>query len=47
MLGVGGLEPGEINATVQVGYTIADVIAKAGFGIMIYVIAQRKTDAGA
>ncbi|MDG1003599.1 MAG: bacteriorhodopsin-like [Emcibacteraceae bacterium] len=47
MLGVGGLEPGEINATVQVGYTIADVIAKAGFGILIYVIAQRKTDAGA
>jgi len=47
MLGVGGLVAGEINAAVQVGYTIADVVAKALFGVMIYMIAQRKSDAGA
>jgi bacteriorhodopsin len=47
MLGIGGLELGKINAAVQVGYTVADVVAKAGFGIMIYMIAQRKSDAGA
>ena len=47
MLGVGGLELGVINPAVQVGYTIADVVAKAGFGVVIYMIAQRKSDAGA
>ena len=47
MLGVGGLELGIINPAVQVGYTIADVVAKAGFGVVIYMIAQRKSDAGA
>ena len=47
MLGVGGLVAGEVNAAVQVGYTIADIIAKALFGVMIYMIAQRKSDAGA
>lgn len=47
MLGIGALELGKINAAVQVGYTIADVVAKAGFGVMIYMIAQRKSDAGA
>jgi bacteriorhodopsin len=47
MLGIGGLVAGEINAAVQVGYTIADVVAKALFGVMIYMIAQRKSDAGA
>ena len=46
MLGVGGMVAGEINAAVQVGYTIADVVAKAVFGVMIYMIAQRKSDAG-
>lgn len=29
---------------VQVGYTIADVVAKAVFGILIYMIAMRKTE---
>jgi bacteriorhodopsin len=29
---------------VQVGYTIADVVAKAVFGILIYMIAIRKTE---
>jgi len=35
------------GVAVQVGYTIADVVAKALFGVMIYMIAQRKSDAGA
>ncbi len=29
---------------VQVGYTIADIVAKAGFGILIYIIAIRKSE---
>jgi len=41
MLGIIGF------ASLQVGYTVADVIAKAVFGIMIYMIAQRKSDVGA
>jgi hypothetical protein len=28
---------------VQVGYTIADVVAKAVFGVLIYMIAVRKS----
>ena len=32
---------------IQVGYTIADVVSIGIFGIMIYMIAQRKSDAGA
>jgi bacteriorhodopsin len=47
MLGNSSLELGVINPAVQVGSTIADVIAKAGFGVMIYMRAQRKSDAGA
>ncbi len=30
---------------IQVGYAIADITAKAGFGVLIYLIAVRKTDA--
>lgn len=30
---------------IQVGYTIADVLAKAGYGMMIYAIAREKTEA--
>jgi bacteriorhodopsin len=30
---------------VQVGYAIADITAKAGFGVLIYLIALRKTEA--
>lgn len=41
MLGLTGF------ASLQVGYTVADVVAKAVFGVMIYMIAQRKSDAGA
>jgi len=40
-------DPGAVNPVIQVGYTIADVVAKALFGVMIYMIAQRKSDAGA
>ena len=31
----------------QVGYTVADILSIASFGIMIYLIAQRKSDIGA
>ncbi len=30
---------------VQIGYTIADITAKAGFGVVIYLIARRKSEA--
>jgi hypothetical protein len=30
---------------VQVGYTIADIVAKAAFGVLIYMIAARKSEA--
>jgi bacteriorhodopsin len=36
---------GRVSAVgVQVGYTIADVVAKAVFGVVIYMIAARKSD---
>lgn len=31
------------TTAIQVGYTIADVLAKAGYGMMIYAIAREKT----
>ena len=34
-----------ITVGVQVGYTIADLIAKAGVGILVYMIAVRKSQA--
>jgi bacteriorhodopsin len=34
---------GTVETAVQIGYTIADLIAKAGVGVLIYVIAVRKT----
>ena len=30
---------------IQVGYTVADVLAKAAYGVMIYAIAREKTEA--
>jgi len=42
MLGVSG---GKATTIVQVGYTIADILAKAAFGIYIWVIAVRKSEA--
>lgn len=41
MIGVTG---GSATAAVQVGYTIADIVAKAMFGVMIFVIAARKSE---
>ena len=40
-----GLDGAAAETVVQVGYTIADVIAKAGIGVLIYVIAIRKSRA--
>jgi bacteriorhodopsin len=40
-----GLSGGTANAAVQIGYSIADVVAKAVFGILIYMIAVRKSEA--
>lgn len=34
---------GTVETAVQIGYTIADLVAKAGVGILIYVIAARKS----
>ena len=39
-----GLSGPSIETTLQVGYTIADLIAKCGVGIIIFVIAVRKTE---
>jgi len=39
-----GITGGDAKTAVQVGYTIADIIAKAGFGILIYAIAVRKSE---
>ena len=40
MIGFGG---GTAATAVQVGYTIADIVAKAMFGVLIYLIAARKS----
>ncbi len=34
-----------VTVGVQIGYTIADLIAKAGVGVLIYIIAVRKSQA--
>jgi bacteriorhodopsin len=41
MLGVSG---GKAEMFVQVGYTIADILAKAAFGVYIWLIAVRKSE---
>ncbi|NBC03013.1 MAG: hypothetical protein GVY20_04825 [Bacteroidetes bacterium] len=38
-----GLTGSESIVAIQVGYTIADVLAKAGYGVMIYAIAREKS----
>ena len=38
-----GLSGAAANVGDRVGYSIADVLAKAGFGLFIYVIALRKS----
>jgi bacteriorhodopsin len=40
-----GFTGGTATTAVQVGYTIADIVAKAVFGVLIYVIALRKSAA--
>ncbi len=45
---VPGLMKGKYEQSVvgiQVGYAVADILAKAGFGVLIYMIAARKTEA--
>lgn len=32
-------------AAVEIGYSVADIVAKAGFGVLIYMIARRKSEA--
>jgi type IV secretory pathway TrbD component len=44
MLGVGG---GNATTFVQVGYTVADILAKAAFGVYIWIIAVRKSETNA
>ena len=39
-----GLTGGTAMAAVQIGYTIADILAKAAFGLLIYFIAVRKSE---
>ena len=43
--GAVGLEGATALTVVQVGYTIADLVAKAGFGVLIFLIAMRKSEA--
>ena len=47
LLGAGGILPedGSAIVTIQVGYSIADILAKCGYGVMIYLIARAKMDA--
>ena len=42
-----GLSGNTAATGVQVGYTVADIIAKAVFGVLIYMIAVRKSEAEA
>ena len=43
--GAVGLEGSSALTVVQVGYTIADLVAKAAFGVLIFLIAMRKSEA--
>jgi bacteriorhodopsin len=40
-----GLSGGAAETAVQIGYSIADVVSKAVFGVLIYMIAVRKSEA--
>lgn len=39
-----GFTGGAATTAVQVGYTVADIVAKAVFGVLIYMIAMRRTE---
>ena len=41
--GAVGLDGGTATTVIEVGYTLADITAKAVFGVLIFVIAQRKS----
>ncbi len=41
--GAVGFDGGTATTIVEVGYTIADIVAKAAFGVLIYMIAIRKS----
>jgi len=43
MLPFFGLDATQAVVSIQVGYAIADVLAKAGYGVMIYAIAREKS----
>lgn len=43
LLPILGVEPTSALVAVQVGYCIADVAAKCGYGVMIYAIAREKS----
>ena len=38
------VDGGGSQTIIEVGYTIADIVAKAGFGVLIYMIAVRKSE---
>lgn len=38
-----GLTGASTDVAIQIGYTIADLVAKAGFGVLIFLIAVRKS----
>ncbi|PJF26235.1 MAG: xanthorhodopsin, partial [Phototrophicales bacterium] len=42
-LGEGAALSASVVVAVQIGYCIADVAAKCGYGVMIYAIARAKT----
>jgi bacteriorhodopsin len=42
--GAVGIEGATATVIIEVGYTIADLIAKAGFGVLIFMIALRKSE---
>lgn len=42
-----GFTGGAATTAVQVGYTVADIVAKAVFGVLIFMIAVRKSEADA
>ena len=39
-----GLKGGDATVAVQVGYSIADIIAKVGFGLLIFTIAYKNSE---
>lgn len=39
-----GLKGGTVVTTIQIGYTIADLVSKVGLGILIFLISVRKSE---